>query len=135
MAPFEALYGRPCRSPSCWSNFGDRHIHGTDYVRDATEKMELIKKRIQTAQSRQKSYYDKHKAQREFEVGSDVLLKVSPIRGVKRFGKRGKLSPRFVGPFRILERIGEVAYRLDLPDHMAGVHNVFHVKETSSWRC
>jgi hypothetical protein len=127
MAPFEALYGRPCRSPTCWAEYGDKFLHGTDYVRDATEKMELIKKRIQTAQSRQKSYYDKHKSQRAFEVGSKVLLKVSPIRGVKRFGKKGKLSPRFVGPFEILERIGEVAYRLQLPERMAGVHNVFHV--------
>ena len=89
--------------------------------------MKLIQQRIQTAHSRQKSYYDKHKSQREFEVGSNVLLKVSPIRGVRRFGKKGKLSPRFVGPFKILQKIGEVAYKLELPENMKGVHNVFHV--------
>ena len=89
--------------------------------------MKLIQQRILTAQSRQKSYYDKHKSQREFEVGSSVLLKVSPIRGVKRFGKKGKLSTWFVGPFRILKKVGEVAYQLELPENMKGIHNVFHV--------
>jgi hypothetical protein len=127
MAPFEALYGRPCRSPVLWADIEEEHLHGTDYVKDATEKMKLIQQRIQTAQSRQKSYYDKHKSQREFEVGSSVLLKVSPIRGVRRFGKKGKLSPRFIGPFKIIQKVGEVAYKLELPENMKGVHNVFHV--------
>ena len=116
-----------CSSDLFWTDLEDEHLHGTDYVKEATEKVKLIQQRIQTAQSRQKSYYDKHKSPREFEVGSSVLLKVSPIRGVRRFGKKGKLSPQFVGPFKILQKVGEVAYKLELPENMKGIHNIFHV--------
>ena len=109
MAPYEALYGRPCRSPLCWTEVGESSITGLDLIRDTSEKVSLIRQRLLTAQSRQKSYADVRRRPLEFEVGDHVFLKVMPKRGVVRFGKRGKLSPRFIGPFEILERIGTVA--------------------------
>ena len=92
-----------------------------------SEKINLIHKRLQIAQSRQKSYYDNSRREVEFEVGNMVFLKVALMKGVMKFGKKGKLSPRFVGPFEILKRIGKVAYELALPTTLARVHNVFHV--------
>ena len=122
-----APYGRPCRSPLCWTEVGESSITGPDLIRDTSEKVSLIRQRLLTAQSRQKSYADVRRRPLEFEVGDHVFLKVKPKRGVVRFGKRGKLSPRFIGPFEILERVGTVAYRLALPPSMSGVHEVFHV--------
>ena len=127
MAPYEALYGRPCRSPLCWTEVGESSITGLDLVRDTFEKAILIRQRLLTAQSRQKSYADARRRHLECEVGDHVFLKVIPKRGVVRFGKRGKLSPRFIGPFEILERVGLVAYRLALLPSISGVHDVFHV--------
>ena len=126
-APFEELYGRKCRSPVCWSEVGENQIIGPDYIVELTEKIAQIRGRIKTAQSRQKSYADWRRKPLEFEVGDKVMLKVSPWKGVARFGKKGKLAPRFVGPFQILERIGPVAYRLELPTQLGNVHDVFHV--------
>ena len=96
-------------------------------IRDTSEKVNLIQQRLLMAQSRQKSYVDVRRRPLEFEIGDHVFLKVMPKRGVVRFGKRGKLLPRFIGPFEILERIGVVAYKLALPPSMSGVHEVFHV--------
>ena len=127
MAPYEALYGRPCKSPFCWTEVGESSITGPDLTRDTSEKVSLKRQRLLTAQSRQKSYADVRRRPLEFEVGDHVFLKVMPKRGVVRFGKRRKLSPRFIGPFEILERVGTIAYRLDLPLSMSGVHEVFHV--------
>ena len=127
MAPYEALYGRPCRSPLGWTEMGGRSITGPDLIRDTSEKVSLIRQRLLTAQSRQKSYADVRHRPLEFEVGDHVFLKVMPKRGVVRFGKREKLSPRLIGPFEILERIGTIAYRLALPPSMSCVHEVFHV--------
>ena len=127
MAPYEALYGRPCRSPLCWTEVGESSITGPDLIRDTSEKVSLIRQRLLTAQSRQKSYDDVRRRPLEFEVGDHVFLKVMPKKGMVRFGKRGKLSLRFIGPFEILERVGTVAYRLALPPSMSGVHEVFHV--------
>ena len=120
-------YGRPCRSPLGWTEVGESSITGPDLIRDTFEKVSLIRQRLLTAQSRQKSYADVRRRPLEFEVGDHVFLKVMPKRGVVRFGKREKLSPRVIGPFEILERIGTVAYRLALPPSMIGVHEVFHV--------
>ena len=127
MAPYEAFYGRPCRSPLCWTEVEESFITVPDMIRDTFEKVSLIRQRLLTAQSRQKSYVDMRRRPLEFEVGDHDFLKVMPKRGVVRFGKRGKLSPRFIGPFEILERIGTVAYWLALPPNMSGVHEVFHV--------
>ena len=106
---------------------GESSITGPNLIRDTSEKVILIRQRLLTAQSREKSYADVRRRPLEFEVGDHVFLKVMPKRGVVRFGKRGKLSPRFIGPFEILERVGTVAYRLALPPSMSGVHEVFHV--------
>ncbi|GKC87772.1 putative reverse transcriptase domain-containing protein [Tanacetum coccineum] len=126
-APFEALYGRKCRSPVCWSEVGDAQLTGPEMIRETTEMIVQIKNRLLAARSRQKSYADVRRKPLEFEVGDKVMLKVSPWKGVVRFGKRGKLSPRYIGPFKILSRVGPVAYKLELPRELQGIHNTFHV--------
>ncbi|KAD3066428.1 hypothetical protein E3N88_34308 [Mikania micrantha] len=126
-APFEALYGRKCRSPICWAEVGDSQLTGPELVHETTEKIVQIRKRMAAARDRQKSYADKRRKPLEFQVGDRVLLKVSPWRGVIRFGKRGKLNPRYIGPFEITKRIGPVAYELNLPVELSSVHNVFHI--------
>jgi hypothetical protein len=127
MAPFEALYGRKCRTPVCWNEVGEGLIAGPELVRITSEKVRIAREKLKEAQSRQKSYADKHRRLLEFKVGDRVFLKVSPWKGVRRFGLKGKLSPRYIGPFEILERVGEVSYRLALPPQLDHVHNVFHV--------
>ena len=106
---------------------GESSTTGPDLIQETTEKVGLIMKRLLTAQSRQKSYANKRRRPLEFEAGDHVFLKVMPKRGVVRFGKQGKLSPRFIGPFKVLERVGAIAYRLALPPSLSGVHEVFHV--------
>ncbi|KAL6334812.1 hypothetical protein AAG906_021780 [Vitis piasezkii] len=115
MAPFEGLYGRKCRSPICWDDVGERKLLGPELVQLIVEKVVLIKERLKTAQSRQKSYADNRRQDLEFEVGDHVFLKVSPIKSMMRFGRKGKLSPRFMGPFEILERVGTLAFKVVLP--------------------
>ncbi|GJW28063.1 putative reverse transcriptase domain-containing protein [Tanacetum coccineum] len=126
-APFEALYGRKCRSPVIWTEVGESQLIGPEIVQETTEKIVQIKERLKTAKSRQKSYADKRRKPLEFQVGDRVLLKVSPWKGVVRFGKKGKLAPRYVGPFEIVERVGPVVYRLKLPQELSCVHDTFHV--------
>ena len=126
MAPYEALYGRLCRSSICWTEVGESFITVPDLIRDTSKKVSLIRQHLLMAQSRQKSYADVRRQPLEFEVRDHVFLKVMPKRGVVRFGKRGKLSSRFIGPFEILERVGIVAYQLALPPSMSSVHEVFH---------
>ncbi|RVW80540.1 Transposon Ty3-G Gag-Pol polyprotein [Vitis vinifera] len=127
MPPFEALYGRKCRSPICWNDVGERKLLGPELVQLTVEKVALIKERLKATQSRHKSYADHHRRDLEFEVGDHVFLKVSPMKSVMRFGRKGKLSPRFVGPFEMLERVGTSAYKVALPPSLSKVHNVFHV--------
>ncbi|GJS38619.1 putative reverse transcriptase domain-containing protein [Tanacetum coccineum] len=126
-APFEALYGRKCRSPVCWSEVGDAQFTGPEMIRETTEMIVQIKNRLLAARSRQKSYTDVRHKPLEFEVGDKVMLKVSSWKGVVRFGKRGKLSPRYIGPFKILSRVASVAYKLELPRELQGIYNTFHV--------
>nr|GFA91067.1 putative reverse transcriptase domain-containing protein [Tanacetum cinerariifolium] len=126
-APFEALYGRKCRSPVCWTEVGEAQILGPELIQETTEKIVQINERIQATRDRQKSYADLKRKPIEFQVGDKVMLKVSPWKGVVRFGKRGKLNPRYVRPFKVLERVGDVAYKLDLPEELSRVHNTFHV--------
>ncbi|GJS92157.1 putative nucleotidyltransferase, ribonuclease H [Tanacetum coccineum] len=111
----------------CLDEVGERLIEGPELIEITNEKVAVAKEKLKEARSRQKSYADKHRRDLEFQVGDRVFLKVSPFRGVKRFGIKGKLSPRFIGPFEILERIGEVSYRLALPPQLSHVHDVFHV--------
>src|SRR5688572_23084825 len=127
MAPFEALYGRRCRSPIGWYELGEATIIGQDLIYDALEKVKCIRSRMKEAQDRQRSYQDNRRRDLEFEVGDLVYLKVSPMKGVMRFGKKGKLSPRYIGPYKILKRVGSVAYEVELPNELARVHPVFHV--------
>ena len=110
MAPYEALHGRPCLSLVCWTKVEERSTTGPELISDTLIKVELIRKRHLTAQNRQKSYTDTRRRPLDFEVGDHVFLKVMPKRGVIRFGKRGKLSPRYIGPFEVLERVGIIAY-------------------------
>ncbi|GJU16863.1 hypothetical protein Tco_1144829 [Tanacetum coccineum] len=126
-APFEALYGRKCRSPVLWAEIGDSGLIGLELVQETTDKLVVIRDGLKADKDRQKSYADNRRKPLEFQVGDHVMLKVSPWKGVVRFGKKGKLAPRFVGPFEILERIGPVAYRLRLPEELSSVHDTFHV--------
>nr|GEX26120.1 putative nucleotidyltransferase, ribonuclease H [Tanacetum cinerariifolium] len=126
-APFELLYGRKCRAPICWNEVGERVIEGSELVKVTNEKVVIAKEKLKESRSRQKSYADRHRRALEFKPGDRVFLKVSPCRGVRRFGLKGKLSSRFIGSFEILDRVGEVSYRLALPPKLSHVHNVFHV--------
>ena len=110
-----------------WDEVGDRQLFGPDLIKEFEEQVKLIRDRLKEAQSRQKCYADSKRKEIVYEVGDRVYLCVSPLRGVKRFGVKGKLAPRFVGPYKVLERMGEVAYKLELPEGLSGVHDVFHV--------
>ncbi|GJV73027.1 hypothetical protein Tco_1493022 [Tanacetum coccineum] len=118
-APFEALYERKCRSLILWAEIGESSLIRPELVQETTDKVVLIMEKLKAARDRQKSYADNRRKPLEFEVGDRVMLKVSPWKGVIRFGKKGKLAPRYVGPFEILERIGPVAYRLRLPKELS----------------
>ncbi|KAK9094064.1 hypothetical protein Scep_025533 [Stephania cephalantha] len=128
MAPFEALYGEPCRSPSSLGVSAEDVVTvGPETVVDHTEKVRRSVQRLKSAQERQKKYYDQYHDELQYDVGDYVYLKVSPLKGHKRFGIKGKLAPRFIGPFKIVKRVGKIAYRLELPPALVGVHPVFHI--------
>jgi hypothetical protein len=112
MAPFEALYGRRCRTALSWSQTGECKILGPDLVIEAKKKVRVIQENLRVAQSRQKSYFYKRRKPLQFEVGDHVYLWVSPTKGVQRFGVRGKLAPRYVGPYEITKICGPMAYRV-----------------------
>ncbi|GJR56390.1 hypothetical protein Tco_1406911 [Tanacetum coccineum] len=126
-ALFKALYGRKCRSPVLWAEIREGSLIGPELVLETTDKVVLIKENLKAERERQKSYADKRRKPLEFEMGDQVLLKVSSWKGVVRFRKKGKLALRYIGPFEILERIGLVAYRLRLPEELGNVHDTFHV--------
>src|SRR3954466_11254543 len=128
-APFEVLYGRKCRTPLNWSETGERQLFGPDMIQDAKEQVRIIREKLKTAQSRQKSQYDRKHKPMANEVGEMAYLRVTPLKGTHRFGIKGKLAPRYIGPFRILAKRGEVAYQLELPPHLSRVHDVFHVSQ------
>nr|GEV41294.1 putative reverse transcriptase domain-containing protein [Tanacetum cinerariifolium] len=125
--PFKALYGRKCRSPICWIEVGEAQLLGLELIQETTKKIIQIKQRKQSAHDLQKSYTDlKHKPM-EFQIRDRVMLKVSPWKGVVRFGKREKLNPRYVRPFKVWDKVGTVAYKLELLQELSRVHNTFHV--------
>ena len=123
MAPYEALYGRPCISLACWLEIGDKLILGPEMIRETSDCIKIFRQQMKASQDRQKSYADKRRKDLEFDVGDMVFVKTSSLKHVVRFGNKGKLAPRFVGPFAIVERIGKLAYRLELPKKMSSVHN------------
>jgi hypothetical protein len=128
-SPFEALYGRNCRTPLHWDQPGERQVFGPDILLEAEENIRMVRENLKTAQSRQRSYADTRRRDLSFEVGDYVYLRVSPIRGTKRFGVKGKLAPRYIGPYQIQAWRGEVAYQLSLPENLSVVHDVFHVSQ------
>jgi hypothetical protein len=130
MVPFEALYGRRCRTPLNWSEPGERYFFRPDMVKEVKKKkVQKIVHNMKKAQTRQKSYADRQRQPLCFLVDDYVYLKVSPMKGVSRFGVKGKLAPRYIGPFLVIEQCGPVAYRLQLPETLSAVHNVFHVSQ------
>nr|GEV98307.1 putative nucleotidyltransferase, ribonuclease H [Tanacetum cinerariifolium] len=126
-ALFEMLYGRKCRALICWDQVGERVIKGPEMIEVTNEKVAVAKEKLKEARTRQKSYADKHRKSLKFQPGDHVFLKVSPALGVRCFGIKGRLRPRFIGPFEILDLVGEVSYHLALPPQLSHVHNVFHV--------
>nr|XP_016477450.1 PREDICTED: uncharacterized protein LOC107798938 [Nicotiana tabacum] len=118
---------RRCRSSVGWFEASETNILGLDLVQEAIDKVQLIRQRLLTAQSRQKSYADKRRRDLVFTIGDKVFLRISPMKGVMRFGNKGKLSPRFIGPYEILDRVGAVAYRLELSPELSFIHPVFHI--------
>ena len=129
MAPFEALYGRKCRTPLNWVEARERRYYGIDFVQEAEEQVHTIQTHMATAQARQKSYADRRRKPIEFKVGDFVYLKVSPMKSVQRFGVKQKLAPRYAGPFEIIGQSGKVAYKIQLPPEMSAIFNVFHVSQ------
>ena len=127
MPPYEALDGKKCRTPVCWTDLNKHKVIGPNVVKLTEEKVQVIQQRLKAASDRQKSYADLKRKDIEYEIGDKVFLKVSLWRKILRFGKKGKLSPRFIRPYEILERIGPVVYRLALPSELAKLHNAFHV--------
>jgi hypothetical protein len=135
MSPFQALYGRSCRTPLQWDQPGEKQVFGPDILLEAEENIKMVRENLKISQSRQRSYTDTKRRELSFEVGDFVYLKVSPIRGVRRFGVKGKLAPRYVGLYQILAKRGEVAYQLSLPDGLSAVHDVFHVSQLKKCLC
>jgi hypothetical protein len=129
MTPFEALYGHPVRTPVCWGTPSTYTPTPSQLVNESADTVKLIHERLRAAQDRQKKYADPKRRDFQLAVGEHAFLRVSPTKGVVRFGVKGKLAPRYIGPFLILDRVGPLAYRLALPPPLAGVHNVFHVSQ------
>jgi hypothetical protein len=125
--PFEMLYG--CRSQTLlfWNDTGEQKDFGPDILQEAEKQLRMVRENLRVTQSRQKSYVDHRRRELSFEVGDFVYLKVSPMRGLHHFNVWGKLAPRFIGPFKILEKRGEVVYQLELSPQLSDVHDVFHV--------
>ena len=129
MAPFEALYGRNCRTPLNWVEPEERRYYDINFVNEAEQQVHIIQQLLEAAQARQKIYVDKRRKLIDFAVGDHVYLKVSPMKGVQRFGVKRKLAPRYVGPYRILERKGKVAYKVQLPVELRAIFPIFHVSQ------
>jgi hypothetical protein len=129
MAPFEVLYGQRCCTPLNWIEPREKVIFRPDIIEEAGSIVHRIQENLKVAKSRQETYANMRRRPLEFKVGNHVYLRVSPMKGVKRFGVKGKLARRYIRPFPILGKWGTVAYKFDLPPSLAGVHNIFHVSQ------
>ncbi|XP_040872082.1 uncharacterized protein [Glycine max] len=129
MAPFEALYGRKCKTPLCWYDNGEAVLLGPEMLQQITEQVKLIREKIKASQDRQKSYYDKRRKPLDFQEGEHVFLKVSLVIGVGRALKSRKLTPKYLGPYQILKKVGPAAYQIALPPSLSNLHPVFHVSQ------
>ncbi|WVZ53893.1 hypothetical protein U9M48_004780, partial [Paspalum notatum var. saurae] len=131
-SPFEAWYGKRCRTPLFWNQTGEKQVFGPNIIQDTEQQLRIVQENLRVAQSRQRSYADVRRRDLSFKVDDHVYLKVSLMRGIRIINMNGKLVPRYIGPFKILERKGEIAYRLELPPSLSGVHDVFHVSQLKS---
>ena len=127
MAQFEALYGRKCRTPVFLDEVGERRLVGLELMQITSKKVKVVRDNLKIARDRQRSYADNHRKDLQFEIGDQVFLKISPWKGVFRFGRRCKLRPRFIGPYEIVSKVGPVAYRLKLPLELSRIHDTFHL--------
>ncbi|XP_016749007.1 uncharacterized protein [Gossypium hirsutum] len=134
MAPYETLYGQRCRTPTCWTELGERRVLGLELVADTEDKVKLIQDHLKEDSDRQKSYADLKHREIEYVVGDLIFLKVSSWKKVLRFGRKGKLSPRFIGPYQVVKRVVPVAYQLELPPELSQIHDVFHVSMLRRYR-
>ena len=127
MVPYEALYGRKCRTPLCQTKLSEKKIIDPDLIKETEEKVKMIRERLKAATDRQKFYANSKRKDIRYEIDEKVFLKVSPWKKVMRFGKKGKLSPMFIGPYEVIEKMGPMAYQLALPLELEKIHNVYHV--------
>ena len=134
MAPYEALYERKSKTPLCWTELSEKKIIGPDLIQETKEKVKVIRERLKVTTDRQKSYANMRRKDIRYEIDEKVFLKVSPWKKIMRFGKNGKLSPRFIGPYKVIEKVGPVANRLALPPKLEKIHNVFHVSMLRRYR-
>jgi hypothetical protein len=129
MSPFQALYGRNCQTLLHWNQPSERQVFGPDILLEAEENIRMVRENLKATQYRQRSYADTRRRELSFEVGDYVYPNVSSIIEIKSFGVEGKLAPRYIGPYQIQARRGEVAYQLNLPESLSTVHDVFHVSQ------
>ena len=134
MATYEALYGRKCRTSLCWTELGEKKVIGPDLIQETGKKVKMIRERLKVATDRQKSYAGMKRKDILYKISEKVFLKVSPWKKVMRFGKNGKLSPRFIGPYEVIEKVGPVAYKLALPSDLEKIPNVFHMSMLRRYR-
>ena len=134
MAPYEALYGRKCRTPLCWTELSEKKIIGPDLIQETKEKVKMIRERLKVTTDIQKSYANMRRKDIRYEIDEKVFLKVSPWKKVMRFRKKRKLSTRFIGLYEVTEKVGPVVYRLTLPPDSEKIHNVFHVSMLRRYR-
>ena len=134
LAPYEALYGRKCRTPLSWIELSEKKVIAPNLIQETEEKVKMIRERLKISNNRQKSYADMKGKDIRYDIGEKGFLKVSPWKKVMRFGKNGKLSPRFIRPYEVIEKVGPVAYRLALPPELEKIHSVFHVSMLRRYR-
>ena len=134
MTPYEAFYGRKCRTPWYWTELSEKKLIGPDLILETEENVKMVRERLKIATDRQKSYADMKRKDIRYEIGEKAFVKVSPWKKVMRFRKKGKLSPRFISPYEVIEKVGPMAYILTLPPNLEKIHNVFHVSMLRRYR-